>query len=70
MDTEDNKPAKKAEDAIAARRRFLASCGKYAAVTAPAVTLMLSNANRNYAVASSGRRNQNNNNNNNQNGNH
>ncbi len=31
------------------------TCGKFAAVTPPAITLMLSAAERNYAVASSGR---------------
>ena len=37
-----------------ARRQFLLRCGKWAAITPPAVTLMLSVADRNYAVASSG----------------
>jgi hypothetical protein len=37
-----------------ARRQFLMRCGKWAAITPPAVTLMLSVADRNYAVASSG----------------
>jgi hypothetical protein len=38
----------------AARRKFLASCGKFAALTPPAVTLLLSAADANYAVALSG----------------
>ena len=38
----------------AARRAFLAKCGKLAVITPPAVTLMLSAASRNYAVAGSG----------------
>lgn len=37
-----------------ARRRFLASCGKFALATPPVVTLMLADAERNYAVAQSG----------------
>ena len=42
------------EPADAARRKFLASCGKFAALTPPAVTLLLSAADANYAVAFSG----------------
>jgi hypothetical protein len=37
-----------------ARRNFLKSCGKFAVLTPPAVTLMLSAASHNYAVAQSG----------------
>jgi hypothetical protein len=37
-----------------ARRRFLATCGKLAIATPPAVTLMLTAARHNYAVAYSG----------------
>ncbi|HUC62256.1 MAG TPA: hypothetical protein VMF53_09890 [Alphaproteobacteria bacterium] len=37
-----------------ARRRFLATCGKLAIATPPAVTLMLAASRRNYAVAHSG----------------
>jgi hypothetical protein len=39
---------------VTARRRFLASCGKFAAITPPAVTLLLSAADADYAVALSG----------------
>ena len=39
---------------VEARRRFLASCGKFAVATPPVVTLMLAEAQRNYAVAASG----------------
>lgn len=39
---------------VEARRRFLASCGKFALATPPVVTLMLADAERNYAVAGSG----------------
>jgi hypothetical protein len=39
---------------IEARRRFLASCGKFAVATPPAVALMLAATERNYAVAASG----------------
>jgi hypothetical protein len=38
-----------------ARRRFLASCGRFAALTPPAVILLLSATDANYAVAASGR---------------
>lgn len=45
----------KANEAVTeARRKFLASCGKFALVTPPAVALLLSSAERNFAVASSG----------------
>ncbi|MHB1217292.1 MAG: hypothetical protein ACYC1L_03730 [Alphaproteobacteria bacterium] len=40
--------------AIAARRRFLANCGKFAIVTPPVVSLMLSASHRSYANAGSG----------------
>ncbi len=40
---------------VAARRRFLANCGKFAVVTPPVVSLMLSAADRSYANAGSGR---------------
>jgi hypothetical protein len=39
-----------------ARRKFLRSCGKFAVVTPPAVTLMLSAASRSYAATHSGLR--------------
>lgn len=48
-------------DPVEARRNFLASCGKFAVVTPPAVTLMLAAAERNYAVAASGNAKQGNN---------
>jgi hypothetical protein len=37
-----------------ARRRFLAKCGKFALITPPAMTLLLSSTAQNYAVAASG----------------
>ena len=40
--------------AMAARRDFLAKCGRLAVITPPAVTLLLSATSRNYAVAHSG----------------
>ena len=40
--------------AVAARRRFLANCGKFAIVTPPVVSLMLSASRRSYANAGSG----------------
>lgn len=48
--------AHKQSDMSAARRRFLAQCGKYAVVTPPTVGLLLAASKRNYAVASSGGR--------------
>lgn len=36
-----------------ARRRFLASCGRFAIATPPAMTLLLSATQQNYAVAGS-----------------
>jgi hypothetical protein len=42
------------ESLVTARRKFLKSCGKFAVITPPAVTLMLSAASHNYAVAQSG----------------
>lgn len=39
---------------IEARRRFLATCGKFAAITPPAMTVLLSSTAQNYAVARSG----------------
>ena len=44
---------KSTNDVVSARRRFLADCGKFAAATPPVVALLLSAANRNYAVAAS-----------------
>lgn len=38
----------------AARRRFLAHCGKFAIATPPAVTLLLAQSERNYSFAISG----------------
>jgi hypothetical protein len=40
---------------LEARRRFLATCGKFAVITPPAVTVLLSSTAQNYAVAGSGR---------------
>jgi hypothetical protein len=49
MNTEKNK------EVIEARRRFLQQCGRYAVATPPVVALLLTSANRNYAVARSDR---------------
>lgn len=43
-----------ADAALAARRQFLATCGKFAIATPPAVTLILSQTRNGYATASSG----------------
>ena len=45
---------KSEHELAAARRNFLKTCGKYAAITPPVVTLMLSAASHNYAAAQSG----------------
>jgi hypothetical protein len=45
---------KKDAASTTARREFLAKCGKLAVITPPAVTLLLSAASHNYAVAHSG----------------
>jgi len=37
-----------------ARRRFLATCGKFALVTPPTIAVLLSSTAQNYAVAGSG----------------
>lgn len=42
------------EQLRAARRSFLASCGRFAAVTPPLVTLMVAASAQNYATAASG----------------
>ncbi len=39
---------------VEARRRFLASCGKFALITPPVMTVLLSSTAQNYAVAGSG----------------
>ena len=41
-------------DSLNARRRFLAACGKFAVITPPAMTVLLSSTAQNYAVAASG----------------
>jgi hypothetical protein len=45
---------KDSSSAREARRRFLASCGKFAVVTPPTITLMLAAAERSYVAAQSG----------------
>ena len=45
---------KDSSSAREARRRFLAACGKFAAVTPPTITLMLAAAERSYVAAQSG----------------
>lgn len=50
MDTKHEAP----DAARDARRRFLATCGKFAIATPPAVTLILSQTRNGYATASSG----------------
>jgi len=48
-------PLNEAEAAcVADRRKFLAACGKFAAVTPPAITLLLSTSLNSTAIAHSG----------------
>ena len=42
------------EGPIADRRRFLLSCGRFAMITPPAMTLLLASSGQNFAVAGSG----------------
>lgn len=44
----------KESEKVEARRRFLATCGKFAVITPPAMTVLLSSTAQNYAVARSG----------------
>ena len=44
----------KHSDLLDARRRFLATCGKFAVITPPAMTVLLTSTAQNYAVAASG----------------
>jgi len=44
----------KQTEMVAARRHFLATCGKFAAATPPAIAMMLSAAERSFAAAGSG----------------
>lgn len=46
------------DEVVEARRRFLATCGKFSVATPPAIALLLATADRNYAVAQSGATNQ------------
>lgn len=47
-------PAMSDRAALEARRRFLATCGKLAIATPPAITLLLARSEVSYAVALSG----------------
>jgi hypothetical protein len=56
-DPEMPNPMNEAEAASAAdRRKFLAACGKFAVVTPPAITLLLSTSLNSTAIAQSGGR--------------
>jgi hypothetical protein len=50
MTTEDSKPSRSEED----RREFLKSVGRFAAVTPPAITMLLSTSLTSDAIAASG----------------
>ena len=47
-------PDRKGAEIAEARRQFLARCGRFAAATPPAISLLLAASQANYAVASSG----------------
>lgn len=49
-----SEPEQSVQTALEARRRFLATCGKLAVATPPAITLLLAHSQSNYAVALSG----------------
>jgi hypothetical protein len=55
MSPQENKPAP-ADDANEDRRKFLVSCGKFAAVTPPVITMLLSTSLNSTAIARSGGR--------------
>ena len=44
----------KNEELIGDRRRFLLSCGRFALITPPTMTLLLTSSGQNFAVAGSG----------------
>jgi hypothetical protein len=48
------KEAKGKDPIVEARRQFLAKAGKFSIATPPAIAILLSEANRNYALAVSG----------------
>lgn len=57
MTLPDNQPAPETETPLDDdRRRFLASCGKFAVITPPAVTILLSTSLNSKAIAHSGGR--------------
>jgi hypothetical protein len=58
MDQTSSKSSESSKDNTAARRKFLADCGKFAAVTPPIVALLLSADSRKnaYAAVTSGTR--------------
>ncbi len=54
MEQEKRAEKTQADAHAAARRRFLVNCGKFAVVTPPVVSLMLSASERSYATVGSG----------------
>ena len=54
MEASHKPTAEHADELSAARRKFLAACGKLAVATPPAITLMLAASERNFATAASG----------------
>jgi hypothetical protein len=47
-------PEKTTDGSVESRRRFLKTCGKFAVITPPVVSLMLSSSKQSYASVSSG----------------
>src|SRR5437763_8270127 len=54
MSGEAKYPADVQDELVANRRRFLASCGRFAMITPPTMTLLLAVGPQNFAVAGSG----------------
>jgi hypothetical protein len=54
MSSEAKDPAASHDELTAGRRRFLASCGRFAMITPPTMTLLLAVDQQGFAVAGSG----------------
>ncbi len=50
----DDAVTEKGEGLLQDRRRFLLSCGRFAVITPPTMTLLLASSGQNFAVAGSG----------------
>jgi len=54
MHVEAESPVAREEALVEERRRFLKSCGRFAMITPPTITLLLASGAQNFAVAGSG----------------